>query len=166
MTSAQARSSMSMLVRDIQGTLHQGGKGRNAIGLGVPGLFLVVAACRRHVGQASRLWRVGSSLISPAGFLFGKAQLVELLQVQPELRAGAEEVGQAQGGVAGDCPPAVEDCGYAVGGNLDLPGECCGAHFELSQLLWQGVRRDGLPGWAMLRLLVIVVDFKALGRQM
>ena len=31
----------------------------------------------------------------PAGFLFGKAQLVELLQVQPELRAGAEEVGQA-----------------------------------------------------------------------
>ena len=31
----------------------------------------------------------------PAGFLFGKAQLVELLQIQPELRAGAEEVGQA-----------------------------------------------------------------------
>ena len=30
-----------------------------------------------------------------AGFLFGKAQLVELLQIQPELRAGAEEVGQA-----------------------------------------------------------------------
>ena len=31
----------------------------------------------------------------PAGFLFGKAQLVEPLQIQPELRAGAEEVGQA-----------------------------------------------------------------------
>ena len=31
----------------------------------------------------------------PAGFLFGKGQLVELLQIQPELRAGAEEVGQA-----------------------------------------------------------------------
>ena len=30
-----------------------------------------------------------------AGFLFGEAQLVEPLQIQPELRAGAEEVGQA-----------------------------------------------------------------------
>ena len=41
----------------------------------------------------------------PAGFPLGEAQLVELLQVQPELRAGAEEVGQAQGGVASYCPP-------------------------------------------------------------
>ena len=31
----------------------------------------------------------------PAGLALGEAQLVELLQVQPELRAGAEEVGQA-----------------------------------------------------------------------
>ena len=31
----------------------------------------------------------------PAGPLFGKPQLVEILQIQPELRTGAEEVGQA-----------------------------------------------------------------------
>ena len=71
----------------------------------------------------------------PAGFPLGEAQLVELLQVQPELRAGAEEVGQAQGGVAGDGAPAVEDSGYAVGWNLDVPGKRGGAHVELFQLL-------------------------------
>ncbi len=30
-----------------------------------------------------------------AGFLLGKAQLIELLQIEPEFRTGAEEVGQA-----------------------------------------------------------------------
>ena len=44
-----------------------------------------------------------------AGFLLDKAQLIELLQVEPELRTGAEEVAQAQGRIAGDGPPAVQN---------------------------------------------------------
>ena len=44
-----------------------------------------------------------------AGFLLDKAQLIELLQVELELRTGAEEVAQAQGRIAGDGPPAVQN---------------------------------------------------------
>ena len=39
-------------------------------------------------------------------FLLDKAQRIELLQVEPELRTGAEEVAQAQGRIAGAAPPA------------------------------------------------------------
>jgi len=34
--------------------------------------------------------------------LLREANFIEALQIQPELRRGAEEMGQAQGGVAGD----------------------------------------------------------------
>ena len=53
----------------------------------------------------------------PAGSLLAKAQLVELLQVEPEFRTGAEEVRQAQSGIAADGPPAVENLGDTVRGD-------------------------------------------------
>jgi len=40
----------------------------------------------------------------PAGLFLGHSQFVDLLQVEPELRAGAEEVRQTLGGVAGYSP--------------------------------------------------------------
>jgi hypothetical protein len=39
-----------------------------------------------------------------ADFLLSAAQLVETLQIKPELRVGTKEMREAQGGIAGDGP--------------------------------------------------------------
>ena len=41
--------------------------------------------------------------------LLGEPQLVKTLQVEPKLRARAEEMGEAQGCVASDGTPSVQD---------------------------------------------------------
>ena len=43
------------------------------------------------------------------GLCFGDPQVMSGLQVQPELRAGAEEAAKAQGGVSGDVPLPADD---------------------------------------------------------
>ena len=48
------------------------------------------------------------------------SHVVEGLQVQPKLRAGAEEMSEAQGGIASDTGCAVEDLGRAVRGHGNL----------------------------------------------
>ena len=54
---------------------------------------------------------------------FGHANTVGSLQIQPELRAGAEPVAESQGGVAGDRPLAADDLRQAIGRHRDLPGQ-------------------------------------------
>jgi hypothetical protein len=51
---------------------------------------------------------------------------MELLQVQPELRACAEPVPEPQGGVGADGALAAEDAGDPVGRHLALPGQLGG----------------------------------------
>src|ERR1035438_1229759 len=47
--------------------------------------------------------------------LLGQAQLVEALQIKPELGAGAEEMGQAKSGVAGKAALSIQDGGNSIG---------------------------------------------------
>lgn len=72
-----------------------------------------------------------------SGFFLGAAQVAESLEVEPELGAGAEEMGEAQGGIAGDAAGAVEDLRDAVGGHAELAGEFGGAHVERLQFFGQ-----------------------------
>src|ERR1039458_10206914 len=65
-----------------------------------------------------------------SGLLSREADFVEALQVEPELGAGAEEVGEAESCVAGDGAAAVEDLGDAVGGHSDLAREFSRADAE------------------------------------
>jgi hypothetical protein len=56
-----------------------------------------------------------------AGLPLGEADLIKALQVQPEFRSRAKEMGQAQGRVAGDGAPPIQDFGNAIGRNIQLP---------------------------------------------
>jgi len=79
----------------------------------------------------------GQCLDGLAGLLFCNADIVEALQVQPELCRRAEEMGETQGRVASDGAPSVEDFGDAVGGNIQLPRQLRSAHAQLFQLFPQ-----------------------------
>src|SRR5277367_4035670 len=57
----------------------------------------------------------GQRFDGPAGLFFGETQIVEALEIEPELRAGAKEMGQAQGRISGDATSSVEDLRHAVG---------------------------------------------------
>ncbi len=94
MTSAQARSSMSMLVRDIQVRYTKVARVATRLGWGAGPILGGggLPALREQGLPPMEGWELFDF---SAGFLFGEARLVELLQIQPELRAGAEEVGQA-----------------------------------------------------------------------
>src|SRR5271166_1276741 len=72
-----------------------------------------------------------------AGLLLGKPDLVKALQIQPEFRRRAKEMGEAQGRVAGDGAPSIQALGDAVGGNIQLPRQFGGAHAQLFQLFRQ-----------------------------
>jgi len=83
--------------------------------------------------------------------LLGEAKIVQTLQVEPELGAGAEEMGEAQGRIAGDRAGAVEDLRDAVSGHAKLARQLGGAHVERVQFFGQmlsgvdcGYRHDGL----------------------
>ena len=69
-----------------------------------------------------------------AGLPLGEADLIKALQIQPEFRSRAKEMGQAQGRIAGDGAPSIQDFGDAVGRNIQLPRQFCGAHAQLFQL--------------------------------
>ena len=76
----------------------------------------------------------GESANRVAGFCVGKAQFIELLQVEPELRARPEVVRQPKGGISGDRALAVQDAGDPVRWNLDELAEFRGAYSESCQL--------------------------------
>lgn len=50
-----------------------------------------------------------------AGAFVGEAEVVDRLEVEPELTAGAEPMAEAQGGIAGDDAASVDDLADAVG---------------------------------------------------
>ena len=85
---------MSMLVRDIQVRYTKVARVATRLGWGA-GPILGGGGLPASGGQGLAAMEGWERFDFPAGFLFGEAQLVELLQIQPELRAGAEEVGQA-----------------------------------------------------------------------
>src|SRR5690242_3085051 len=71
-------------------------------------------------------------------------QFVQGLQIEPELRAVAEPMAEAQCGVAGDCPLARNDLADAVRRNAKLPGKLGRADADLFQLVgkdFAGVNR-------------------------
>ena len=64
------------------------------------------------------------------GFLLRKAQVIQILQIEPKLRTGAEEMSEAQSGVARDGACAMQDLRDAIGRNTELSREFRGAHIE------------------------------------
>jgi hypothetical protein len=70
-----------------------------------------------------------------AVFLLGEAQLVLLLQVQPEVCAGAKLVSESEGRFGGDCPLTVDDLRDAVGGYIQCPAERGCADAQLCKLI-------------------------------
>src|SRR5450759_5862710 len=57
--------------------------------------------------------------------------------VEPEFGGRAEEVGEAQGCVASDGAPSIQDLGHAVGWNIELPRKLRGAHAKFLQFFGQ-----------------------------
>lgn len=76
---------------------------------------------------------MGGPARSRRGPLVLNSEFVYLLQIQPELGAGAKEVCQPKGCVAGNRTPSVEDFGDAVGRDGDLSGERRSTHAEFMQ---------------------------------
>lgn len=72
-----------------------------------------------------------------SSLLLRNAQVVKALQVEPELRAGAEEVGKPQSGIPGNGASAMQDLGDAVGRNLEPPRQFGSAHPQFSHLCGQ-----------------------------
>lgn len=81
-------------------------------------------------GDGFASFEAGERLDGAAGFLLGETEVVESLQIQPELGARAEEMGEAQGGVAGDGTRAIQDLRDAIGGHAELSRQFGGAHLE------------------------------------
>ncbi len=98
--------------------------------------------------------------------LFGEAELVGLLEVEPEIGGRAEENGEAERRVAGDAAPArsaigigrLQDRGDPVGRDADRVGQCVGAEARrrqefLFQYFSRRNRAHAVPGHACLKSL-------------
>src|SRR5947209_19676137 len=70
-------------------------------------------------------------------FLPGETKFIKGLQVKPELRARAEEMGETQGGVARDGALSVQNAGDALRGYIEFARPFGGAHAEFFQFLSQ-----------------------------
>src|SRR6266498_1394475 len=87
--------------------------------------------------SSCRFFNGGESLDGLPDLLFGCPKFVEILEIEPELRAGSEEVGKTQSGVPGYGAPAVDNFRDAIGGDLEMARERGGAHIEGLQLFGQ-----------------------------
>src|SRR6266536_1422809 len=65
----------------------------------------------------------------------GKTQVVMALKVEPEFGARAEEMTEAQRGIAGDGALAIQYSGNPIGRYVQLARELCRAHVERVQFL-------------------------------
>ena len=74
------------------------------------------------------------------------ADVVGALQVKPELRARAEPVPEAKGGVAGDATAAMNDLRHAIGRDVDLARKLGRRDAKLGQLVGQDF--SGVDGGA------------------
>ena len=97
--------------------------------------------CFIALNSSGRFFKGWESLDRFADLLFGYAKFVEALEIEPELRAGAEEVGKTQSGVPGYSAPAVDNSRDAIGGNPELARESGGAHIESLQFFGQVLPR-------------------------
>jgi hypothetical protein len=102
--------------------------------------------------RPARAARQRSDLRANLGF--SETQLVELLQVHPELRTGAEPVRKAQRRVGGDASLAVNDARDPVHGHVDLARKFGGSDAKLAQFfreMFTGVDRGtgmmAFPQW-------------------
>jgi hypothetical protein len=94
-------------------------------------------------GRSSRRIRTGPTATPEsgqrsdllAGWSLGHAQIIEALQVQPELRARAEEMTKSQRRITRDRTLTVQYSGHAVRRNRELTCEFRGSHLESSQFL-------------------------------
>ena len=69
-----------------------------------------------------------------SGILPCEAQLVQVLQIEPEFRCGAKEMAKAQRCVAGNGPPIVQNLRNPVRGHAEVAAEFCGTHGERAKL--------------------------------
>jgi len=61
----------------------------------------------------------GNLILNVVEFVFGP-EVVETLEIPPKLRAGTEEMREAQGGIAGDGAGSVQDLRDAIRGHVHL----------------------------------------------
>jgi hypothetical protein len=81
--------------------------------------------------------QLGKSPYGSSRFLLCEPQLVKALEIEPKLRAGAEEMSEAQGGIAGDGTSSIQDLGDAVGWHVNLSRKFRCAHIECLQFFSQ-----------------------------
>src|ERR1700722_13155292 len=72
-----------------------------------------------------------------AAFALRHTELVELLQIQPELGARAEEVPQTKGRVPSDCSLPIEDVSNPIRRHPELTCQLRRAHIECLKLFGQ-----------------------------
>src|SRR5208282_2660937 len=82
-------------------------------------------------------FQFGEGLDGFPGLLFGEAEVVEALEVQPKLRAGAEEMSEAQGRIAGDGAGTVQDLRDAIRRHIHLARQFRRAQPERFEFLGQ-----------------------------
>ena len=70
------------------------------------------------------------------------------LKIQPQLRAGSEEMRKAQRGVSSDRALAVQDLSDAIRGDPDPARKFRGAHVQGSQFFGQALARTNHDGVA------------------
>jgi len=83
------------------------------------------------------MFQRGKALDGLSRFLLSEAQLVQTLQIEPEFRAGAKEMGEAQRCIAGNGTFTVENLGDSVGGHIDLTRQFRRAHAERFEFFGQ-----------------------------
>ena len=86
------------------------------------------------LGLSSHLTRQDFPFNVANGFLFGHAQVISGLQVQPEFRASAKVTGKPQGSVGGDAALFTHDVIDTRGGNLKGDGQGVGSHAQWVQV--------------------------------
>jgi hypothetical protein len=62
----------------------------------------------------------GQRLDGLAGLLFGETQIVQALRIEPELRAGSKEMGEAQRRIPGNAARSIQNLRHAVGRHAKL----------------------------------------------
>jgi len=92
-------------------------------------------------------FQLGQSFDGFAGFLLGEAQVIEILEIEPKLRARAKEMSEAQGRVTRHGARAMQDLRDAIGGYAELSGEFRGAHIECLQFFGQVLTRMNRSDW-------------------
>jgi hypothetical protein len=74
-----------------------------------------------------------------------EAKFVKILQIEPEFRRGAKEMGKPQRRITSDRALSVQNLGNPVGGHAEIARPFRGAHvqrLELFRQMFAGMNRD------------------------